>query len=140
MPEDNEKLANAHWLVRVAGCDEEVAVYAAYVQTNVATHGDTIHTLSGGSDFQVTSLKNADHKIVFQAPAHAVVYVRRADVTGKVDRNAAPAQIRDLQAKLAGKPTPAQTMYYTTNVAAGVPGAAGLPQTFTVNVPAGGLA
>lgn len=101
MPEENERPANTHWLVRVAGCDEEIAVYAAYVQTNVAAHGDTIHSV-GGSDFQVTSLKNADHKIVFQAPAMAVAYVRRADVTGKVDRNAPPAQVRDLQKELAG--------------------------------------
>ena len=101
MPKENEELANAHWLVRVAGCDEEIAVYAAYVQTNVAVQGDTIHSI-GGSDFQVTSLKNTDHKIVFQAPAMAVAYVRRADVTGKVDRNAPPTQISDLQKELAG--------------------------------------
>ena len=36
MPE-NEKPVNIHWLVRVAGCDEELLVYAAYVQYHDAS-------------------------------------------------------------------------------------------------------
>jgi hypothetical protein len=144
MPE-NEKPVNIHWLVRVAGCDEELLVYAAYVQYNVAGSATaTVHAIGGRDEPFLATFKNADHKVVFQAPAAAVAYVRRADVTDKVDRNATPNQLRDMKdglaAAAAGESTPAQTMFYTTNVAAGVPGAAGVPQVFTLNVPAGGMA
>lgn len=139
MPE-NEKPVNIHWLVRVAGCDEELLVYAAYVQYHDASVPTKTTLRTASDDVVLTTFKNADHKVVFQALAAAVVYVRRADVTAKVDRDAPPGQIRDLKDGIvaaAGESTPAQTLNIKipTSVAAG---AAGAPQTFNVAFPAPG--
>ena len=98
---ENEKPVNTHWLVGVAGMDEEVLVYAAYVQHQPAISG-TVQTFSGGTPVGpvMAVFKNAEHKIVFEAQAVAVTYVRRADVTGKVDRNADPGQLASLKTEL----------------------------------------
>lgn len=132
MPE-NEKPVNIHWLVRVAGCDEELLVYAAYVQYHHATTvGATVHAIGGHSEPLLATFKNADHKVVFESPAAAVVYVRRADVTDKVDRNASPGQLRDMKdglAEAAGEPAPAQPVVH---VGMNTGYAAGGVQTYTI--------
>ena len=95
-----------------------------------------MHSIGDPREPVMATFKNADHKIVFQAQAAALVYVRHADVTGKVDLNAAPGQVRDMQAELAQQPSPVQVGMNTGYI----PGGAGGTQVFTLNVPAGGLA
>lgn len=132
MPRDitpeNEKPVNVHWLVRVAGCDEELLVYAAYAVYHPATDPASVHAIGEHREHLLATFKNADHKVVFQTPAAAVAYVRRADVTGKVDKSATPNQFRELKDELskAAEGLPAQpavhiTMNPTTHGAAGVP-------------------
>ena len=75
MPE-NEKPVNIHWLVGVPGVAEPLVVWAAYVQTHHAANLTTTG-YHQGADLIMTTLKDADHKIVFQAPAMALNYVRR---------------------------------------------------------------
>jgi hypothetical protein len=84
MPEGDEKFTDTHWYVGVTGREEELLVYAAYSVYD--------------STSPLISLCTADHKAVFQAPVLTVTYMRRADVTRKVDRNAPPNQVRDLEA------------------------------------------
>jgi hypothetical protein len=100
MPEDGEKFVNTHWHIGIAGREEELLAYAAYPDYH---HGATSaggRTIGRGDDPVNVSLWTADGRIVFQAPVAAIAYMRRADATRKVDRNAPPGQVRDMQAEL----------------------------------------
>ena len=83
MPE-NEQLLNTSWLVGVVGHDEELLIHAAYVVYHNATSGSAARP----GDLIMATLKNEAHKAVFQVPAAMLAYVRRADITARVDRDA----------------------------------------------------
>jgi hypothetical protein len=104
MPENSEAPANADWLVGIPGREHELPIRAAYIATNTADAKD----LTGSA--RVT-LKDAEHKIVFQAPAGAVLYVRRDHYAAASEPPTAmiplpegvsvtPGQLRDLQASV----------------------------------------
>ena len=93
---ENEK-PNPHWLVSPRDTREtEFAVWAAYLRT---------HSAASASDLIMTTLKDADQEIVFQAPATALNYVRRAQSVPAGDTifvplrtgEHHPGQVRDLQ-------------------------------------------
>ena len=102
---------------------------------------------------QLTEASLADHVVTFHDPRQEPRTIRCAYVAGedslphllvfKDHEHRTVALVnQDMVLAVERQPgsTPAQTMFYTTNVAAGVPGAAGVPQTFNVNVPSGGCA
>jgi hypothetical protein len=95
MPEDGEELVNTHWHIGIAGRDEELLAYAAYLDCH---RGMAVsrHIISQAHDPVMVSLWDAGSRIVFQAPIAAIAYMRRADATRKIDRNAPPSQVRDL--------------------------------------------
>ena len=134
MPED-EKLINTHWLLSVAGQEEEILVYAAYPVYHSAA--STKQAASSVDAPALISLRDAAHKVVFQAPAMAVAYMRRADVTGKVDKNASPNQVRDLKETLreASEVHPLHPFTHITASPGVSVAAGGGGQTWTVNVP-----
>jgi hypothetical protein len=76
MPE-NEEAVDVRWLVRVAGCDEDLLVDAARVVYHPATSTATVHAIGESREHLLVTFKNADHEIVFQAQATAVVYMLR---------------------------------------------------------------
>jgi hypothetical protein len=93
MPE-KETPVDVRWLIGIAGCASEVPVTAAYVQQQIG--------LDGIKDF---TLKDANHKIVFQGPREHVLYVRRRPDPGGIvpavyvtsPPGLTPGQMRDLQ-------------------------------------------
>jgi hypothetical protein len=101
--EKNEDLVNIWWLVSTYGPQEEIAIWAAYIQQHTAL--DRATPQQGGDDLIMTTLKDADHKIVFSAPARTLNYVRRAQpaaagvifVPLRKDLSVTLAQIRAVQ-------------------------------------------
>lgn len=98
MPGTDEKAVDACWHIGITGREEELLAYGTHPDYHDVT---TTHTIGRTDGPVVISLWNAAGQIVFQAPAAALAYMRRADVTRKVDQNATPNQVRDLRAELA---------------------------------------
>jgi hypothetical protein len=100
VPESDEEFVDAHWCIGIAGRDEELLVYAAYPDYH---HGATFAgatTVTWANEPTRVSLWTADGRLAFQAPVASVAYMRRADATGKIGRDATPLQVRDMQAEL----------------------------------------
>jgi len=157
---EKEQPVNQYWLVQVAGYGE-LRIFGAYPQWHPSA--GTVHALGDGNLTLVT-IKDADHKIVFQAPAQAVAYVLREGEQVGVPIVQLPAgihatdgQIADLQAALDAAVHPrkvilqqnhqptelrkahedAAAVRVTMNTA--IPGAAGGSQTLNVAFPSEGM-
>ena len=107
MPGNDGKLINTYWHIGITGRDEELLAYAAYpdYHRSLAT---SRHTVTQADDPVMVSLWDAGGQIVFQAPVAAVAYMRRADATRKIDRNATPNQICWLKDELRTVTEPAE--------------------------------
>jgi hypothetical protein len=101
MPENGKNSVNTHWYIGIAGRDEELLVYAAYPDYHRGATSASTATIRWADEPANVSLWTADGKIVFQAQAAAVAYMRQADATRKIDRNATPNQVHDLKEELA---------------------------------------
>ena len=124
MPE-NEKAVNVHWLVGIAGTAEPQVVYAAYIN-----RPEDWSTAEGvGAITGPVILKDANHKVVFRGSERDVQYVRRAQPGMALDRETG------LWSPPAGEPVPAQPVMQAGMNSGYIPGAAGVPQVFTLNVP-----
>jgi hypothetical protein len=100
VPANDEKFVNTHWCIGITGRDEELLVYAAYPDYHHGATFASATTVTWANEPTRVSLWTADGRLAFQAPVASVAYMRRADATGKIDRNATPLQVRDLQAEL----------------------------------------
>ena len=71
--------ANARWVIAVAGRDDLISVEAATITQHHATDGESVHIVGGSHhDVILTTLRDADGQIVFQAPALGIAYIRRS--------------------------------------------------------------
>ena len=70
---------NVRWVIAVAGHGDLISVEAATIaQHRAVEENGTIHSAAGShGDVILTTLRDADEQIVFQAPALGIAYIRR---------------------------------------------------------------
>ena len=70
--------ANVQWIIAVAGRNSEISVEAATITQHRAADNETIHAVGGSAgDVILTTLRDADGEIIFQAPTLSIAYIRR---------------------------------------------------------------